>query len=152
MRIGVQRFFFGFLANAMSFCLRLRGGGALCQRFLVPVNQQFVKLMLAAIFALAVLGEHFFLWVSAYWTSLKIIRMVVTPTPNKSLSPLFFFKVRIHVRNKIDICSAVHAGILVRRIAWKWSSTFNFAIYWNIIVKFYEWSGQEGLKDVRWVS
>lgn len=61
MRIGVQRFFFGFLANAMSFCLRLRGGGALCQRFLVPVNQQFVKLMLAAIFALAVLGEHFFL-------------------------------------------------------------------------------------------
>lgn len=56
MRIGVQGFFFGFLANAMSFCLRLRGGRALCQRFHVPVNQQFVKLMLAAIFALAVLG------------------------------------------------------------------------------------------------
>lgn len=61
MRIGVQGFFFGFLANTMSFCLRLRGRRALCQRFHVPVNQQFVKLMLAVIFALAVLGEHFFL-------------------------------------------------------------------------------------------
>lgn len=56
MRIGMQGFFFGFLANAMSFCLKLRACRALCQRFHVPVHQQFVKMMLAAIFTLAVLG------------------------------------------------------------------------------------------------
>lgn len=56
MRIGVQGYFFGFLANAMNFYHRLRACRALCQRFHVLVNQQFVKVMLAAIFTLAVLG------------------------------------------------------------------------------------------------